>query len=389
MKNLSIYIGILLLLGACNPLEKMVDSGQYDKAVITAARKMAGDKHKKTKHVKALEEAFAKATRDDLAAARSYADRGGKSHLLALSIYEDIADRQAIVAPYLPLVSKDGYTAEFRFVNTEQLIADARTEVGFYYYETGKDLLMIARDGDKAKARSAFEAFGNVNRYMPAPSDLSILKDEAYYLGVTHVYVNLRNEAQVYMPARFEQAILEISVADLNSTWKRYYLTAPGGQEIDVNATLIVEHINISPEREYRDLFEENKRVKDGWEYKRNKHGKPMLDTLGNKIKIEKFVNAHAKVTRVKREKGLQIAGTIRYTDAATGEPIRVQPVKVENRFLNTACRVLGDPRALSTETKNCSNSVLGPFPTDHEMAMEAAYEMKGALKGDLDAYLY
>ncbi len=389
MKNLSIYIGILLLLGACNPLEKMVDSGQYDKAVITAARKMAGDKHKKTKHVKALEEAFAKATADDLAAARTYADRGGKSHLLALSIYEDIADRQAIVAPYLPLVSKDGYTAEFRFVDTEEMIADARTEVGVYYYESGKDLLMIARNGNKAKARSAFEAFSQVKRYMPAPSDLDWLKDEAYHLGVTHVYVNLRNEAQAYMPNRFEQAILEISVADLNSTWKRYYLSTPGDQVIDVNATLIVEHIDISPEREFVDLFEENQRVKDGWEYKRNKHGKPILDTLGNKIKIEKFVNAHAKVTRVKREKGVQIAGTIRYTDATTGEPIRIQPVKVENRFYDMACRVMGDPRALTVETKDCSNGTLDPFPTDHSMAMEAAYEMKGALKGDLEAYLY
>ena len=389
MKNLSTYIGILLILGACNPLEKMVDSGQYDKAVITAARKMAGDKHKKTKHVKALEEAYAKATADDLSAARAYANRGGKSHLKALAIYEDIADRQAIVAPYLPLVSKDGYTAEFKFVNTEEFISRSRTQVGIYYYETGRVQLIIARNGNKAKARAAYGAFDKVKYYMPESSDLRRMKDEAYHLGVTHVYVNLRNEAQVYMPARFEQAILEISVADLNSTWKRYYLSNPRNQVVDVNATLIVEHIDISPEREFVDLFEENQRVQDGWEYKRNKHGKPILDTLGNKIKIERFVNAHAKVTRVKREKGLQIAGTIRYTDAATGEPIRVQPVTVENRFHDTACRVMGDRRALSIETKNCSNGTLDPFPTDHAMAMEAAYEMKGALKGDLDAYLY
>lgn len=390
MKNLIYPLVLLVTLGACNPLQKMVDSGKYDKAVITAARKMAGDKNKKTKHVKVLEQAFRKATADDLAAAKSYEDRGGLAYLQALEIYEEMEERQAIVAPFLPLVSKDGYEANIRFVRLDGLIRNAQDQVGTYYYETGKESLARSRaTDDKPRARRAYDLLSKVTRYTPAPSDLASLRSEAYEIGLTHVFVNLRNDAPVYMPERFENAILGISVSDLNSTWKRYYLSPPKGQAIDVNATLVLDHISISPERERADHFEETQKIKDGWEYVLKPNGEIKTDTLGNKIKKDKFIHVRAKVTKVRRDKGIQIAGTIRYIDAVTGEPIRVQPITVENKFIDSACRVRGDRRALSQETVNCTTRSLDPFPTDHEMAMLAAYEMKGVLKGDLDYELY
>ena len=49
---------IALFTISCNTVEKMVDQGRYDEAFAFSARKIAGKKKKKTKYVKALEEAY-------------------------------------------------------------------------------------------------------------------------------------------------------------------------------------------------------------------------------------------------------------------------------------------------------------------------------------------
>ena len=384
MKNFILLIVAIITLGSCNTLERKLESGQYDQAVVLAARKMAGDKTKKTQHVKVLEEAFAKVTARDLATARSYEDRGGKAYLLAIDVYDKIAERQSLILPFLPLESKDGYVAEFDFVNTRNLITHARKEVGRYYYTTGSRQLERARFGDKDEARRAHQSLRDAKRYHVELPSLNGLIDEAYQLGITHIFVNLRNEAPVVMPRRFEDEILSVSVRDLNDKWKRFYLNPPGGQEMDINATLIVNAIHVSPEREFVREFEETKEVKDGWKYKIGKDGKRVKDTLGNFIKVDKFRVVSAWVTEVKREKNARVDGTMRYTDARDGETLRVKPISVTNNFGDSMCTYYGDRRALTSHTLNRVNGILRPFPTDKDMALLAAHEMKLALKGDL-----
>lgn len=389
MKNLILLTLAIITLGSCNTLERKLESGQYDQAVVIAARKMAGDKNKKTKHVKVIEEAFAKVTARDLATARSYEDRGGKGYLLAIDVYDDIAARQSLILPFLPLVSKDGYVADFDFVRTRDHIVDAKKEAGKYYYAIGTSGLERARFGDKTVARRAHEDLKRAKYYGITLPTIDGMIDDAYNLGITHIFVNLRNEANVIMPRRFEDEILSVSVRDLNDKWKRFYLNPPGGQEIDVNATLLVNQIHVSPEREFIREFEETKEIKDGWKYKTGRDGKRLKDTLGNFIKVDKYRVVRAWVTEIKREKNARVDGMMRYTDARNGEVLRSKPISVTNNFGASMCTFNGDRRALTSHTLNRVNGMLRPFPTDKDMALLAAHEMKLALKGDLSVSGY
>jgi len=62
MKTLFYLLSLTIILStaACKSIEKLVDQGRYDEAIILATKKLAGKKNKKTKHIMALEEAFAK-----------------------------------------------------------------------------------------------------------------------------------------------------------------------------------------------------------------------------------------------------------------------------------------------------------------------------------------
>ena len=55
-----------IAMSSCASIEKLVDQGNYDAAIELATRKLAGKKNKKTKHIRALEEAYAKVNARDL-----------------------------------------------------------------------------------------------------------------------------------------------------------------------------------------------------------------------------------------------------------------------------------------------------------------------------------
>ena len=57
-----LYTTLIVLIGltSCRSIDKLVDEGRYDDAILLATKKLAGKKNKKTKHIQALEEAFFK-----------------------------------------------------------------------------------------------------------------------------------------------------------------------------------------------------------------------------------------------------------------------------------------------------------------------------------------
>ena len=69
MKNITIPFCVFFLLVtsfSCTSIEKLVDSGQYDKAIYYATNKLSGAKVNKVEYVKGLETAFKKATEKDM-----------------------------------------------------------------------------------------------------------------------------------------------------------------------------------------------------------------------------------------------------------------------------------------------------------------------------------
>ena len=70
MKNIAIQCSLFFFLISfisCTSIEKLVDTGQYDKAIYYATNKLSGAKVNKVEYVKGLETAFKKATDKDMA----------------------------------------------------------------------------------------------------------------------------------------------------------------------------------------------------------------------------------------------------------------------------------------------------------------------------------
>ncbi len=377
MKKLLYIILILTTFLACRSIDKMVEGGRYDDAIIYATEKLAGKKKKKTKHVQGLEEAFQKITQRDLdKIADLDAEHFPQRWEQVLHISEVIQRRQNRIEPFLPLISTDGYEAQFDFIDTRALRNTATYGTARYHYDNGMSLLDRAINrSDKSLARQAYDAFSRTKTFVPAFSDVDLQLDKATDLGTTSILINTVIAADDYIPAHLMRSMTLMDLRFSDSKWRKFYLETPRGTAIDYVANLEIRNIAISPERESISYHTDEKTISDGFRYAKNKRGEFRKDSTGKKIKIEKFKTVYADVTDIHREKSTLVDGLVIMT-ANNGQPISSHPLTIEVLFEDRSAEYRGDKRAL------CAHDIKRRrmprhFPLDEMMIIDASHKLK------------
>ena len=388
MKNLSTLIGIMTMVffSACTSLEKMVETGNYDQAIVKVAKKISGKKNKKTKDIKILESAFAKIIEEDLTRAADLKASGRASAWDEVyNAYVSIEERQELVRPFLPLVSKDGYRANFKFANVQELKNEAADNAIVYHYNEAERLLNIAENNsDKRAARKAYDDLEYLEQYTDRYKDSRNLKAEARVMGTNRVLVQLHNNTFGFMPREVEQEIMSVNVQELNTFWTEYYTKKSQNYEFDFVARLDLDEIAISPEREFIDRYVDESEVKDGWEYVLDEKGNVKKDSVGNDIKVDKFIKVTAKVVEIHRTKEAIAIGRFGLFDAYTKELIETKPFEVNALFSDYASSIKGDKRAMCDRTRGRLKNRVAPFPSDLRMSLDVAYDLKELMKREM-----
>lgn len=390
MKKIIFYLAAFLFFTSCTSVESLVERGQYEEAFEFAVRKLAGKKNKKTDHVQGLEEAFEKMKERDLEIASRLIDQNLASNWVELhDIYNELDYRQNLVKPLLPLVSKDGYKANFTFVRVGKLINEAALNAAAFEYERGLSLLERGKYGDKEAAKVAYYTFGGIHTYIPDYKDINDLQDEAEYLGQTRVLVEVKNRNAIFFPNGFNKRILSMSTHDLNDKWTKYYFDGVPNMEIDYKATLMLNDLDVSPEREFVKVHVNEKRIKDGEKFKLDKRGNVKLDSLGKPIKVASFKKVRAKVTEIRRTKTAAVSGVIHIVNLETGERYKSERINTIVDFSDISCSFRGDKRALESKWNTHFGGSIAPFPSDRRMIMDAADDLKLIFKKRLKQNIY
>lgn len=389
MKKLLYLLSLIILTSACRSVEKAMDRGDYEQAIFLAKKRTAGKKNKSTKNVQYLEEAYAKILKRDLNAIKILQDEKRPENLDEIFvIYADIDARQEAIRPLLPLISKDGYKAEFKFMHVDGLMKETSEKAAAYHYKNALNFLTLAEQGDKYSARKALKELDIVNRYFKHYDDVDALRDKARFLGKTRVLVKTENRTLVNMPFGFEQDLLAINVKSLNTLWTEYYTTAPTHAKIDVVSEIELRNFEVSPEREFVREYTDSKEVQNGFEYFYDTNGNVAKDTLGNDIKRPRMVNIFADVLEIRRDKFAKVGGVIKFYDARSKEMLKSRNFEVESGFQDIAGSYRGDRRALSQASKKCLKSNPLPFPTDASLALDAAGKLKSIMKKEMKKFI-
>lgn len=385
MKNLIYLFLAVILISSCTSIGKLVEEGRYDDAITTAVNKLKGKKKKKTEYVEYLEKAFNKVMEQDLNDIEFLKDQNKPDNwdriygkLLAIDT------RQKTIEPLLPLISEDGYQAKFEFVRVEPLLIEAEENSAGYHYTEGKKLLDRAEKGDKIAAKRAYEEFQSIDLHFKHFKDKEMLKERAKILGMINVLIMVENDADVVLPQDFAEELSRIDVRELEDMWTRYYTQDPGDINYDYLADIVINQLLVSPEKEKEVYYVDEKEIEDGFNYVLDGNGNVMKDSLGNDIKVEKYTKIRAEIFELYRHKAAKVSGKVIYKDLRTGEIVSSRPVHVEAVFESYASKFNGDKRALSDKTRGRLRTKPLPFPSNYDLTMQAANDLKEILVDEL-----
>ena len=363
---------------SCNSTNKLVDLGNYDEVIQTSIRKLAGKKNKNEDLVMNLETAFAKANERDLERISSLkAENRSENWSRIYDLYRKIRGRQQKIKPLLPLESKDGYVASFAFIETTSREVEAKEKAADHLYVLGKELLLQAERGDKGAARTAYDRFKKIDRYFNRYKDVPDLMNKALELGVSNVLIRMVNRAPVVLPKAFEKDLLNISTKGMDTRWQKYHPYAQDRVRYDYELLVNLVDIAVSPEQVNERQYDETKEIIDGFEYILDENGNVMKDTSGNDIKVDRKVIIKATVFEIFQTKVAKVSGRIELVNLDGKAIVDMQKFDLESLFENYAATFDGDERALSDQSKKyCNNRVL-PFPTNEELLLDAAVQIR------------
>jgi len=371
---------------SCTSIEKLVETGQYDKAIYYATNKLSGAKVNKVEYVKGLETAFKKATEKDMTYIDKLKNEGNpESWETILSVYNIISDRQEQIRPLLPLTDENGKKANFLFVNTNDLEKEAKEQTINFLYTSAKDLLDEARNTkDRIPARKAYDALLRLKNYSARLLDVPQLEREARELGTTKILINVQNYSQSVLPVGLEDEILRLGFRDLDRDWQKFDAYPEKNRVYDLGITLILSNIQVSPGSVNEKSFIEKKEVPDGFQYALDEKGNVKKDTAGYDIKLPKTKWIEAQILEVFQSKSAGLSGRLEVMDLYTKGIKESRDINAVAIFENKAASFKGDEKALTEDTKKRLGNRPAVFPTDAALLLEAARKIRPLVISEL-----
>ncbi|MDP2540496.1 hypothetical protein CSC81_02910 [Tenacibaculum discolor] len=386
-KTTLLLILSVLVLTSCSSVkttEKALNSGNYDKAISLSIEKLAKNKAKEKNqpHVLMLQEAFRKATDRDLDRISFLEKEQNPENFETIyTLYQRLKNRQERIKPLLPLrILSSGRNAKFKLVNYTDRILTAKENYAGYLYENGVALL---NEGDRNKInyRRAFDELRHLDKISPNYRDTRNLIEEAHAKGIDYVHVSVRNRTDQIIPRRLERDLLAIDTYGLNDLWTQYHAKRDRNIRYDFDLELDFRDIIISPEQVHEKEVIKERRIKDGFKYLRDDNGNYVKDSLGNKIKVDKFKRVRCTFYQFTQFKSSKVTGVVKYIDNRTNQLLQRFPIQSEFVFEHIYADYDGDRRALDKSFIELLDETSVEFPSNEQMVYDTGTDLKQKLK--------
>ncbi|MBT8239076.1 MAG: hypothetical protein HKP24_03200 [Croceitalea sp.] len=385
MKKSILFVATVFLIG-CGGVKKTqeaLNSGNYTAAMNKAIKNLAENKSKKSHqaYIILLEEAFAKNAARELEQISFLEKDGNPANLEAIyNGYSSLKKLQERIKPLLPLTIYDeGRDARFDFKNYNEAILSSKEELTAYLYQNANQLLAGATD--KMAYRRAYDELKYLNQINPGYADTEQKMQEAHEKGLDYVKIALYNDTQQIIPERLEEELLDFNTYGINNFWTQYHAKPIEDFKYDFAMELDFNEINISPERVNEKQIIKEKQIKDGQEFLLDNNGNVVKDSLGNKIKVDRFKTVRCEFYQFTQFKTAQIGAKVRFTDLRNGQEINAYPLSSEFLFEHIYANYKGDRRALDTDLVALLDLAAVPFPSNEQMVYDAGEDLKLRLK--------
>ncbi|WP_339918340.1 hypothetical protein [Yeosuana marina] len=389
MKKILLITTFITLLISCSSrkqVEKSINTGNYDKAISDALDKLDTNKSKKSKqdYIVMLKDAYVKAVERDLNSISFLKkDNNPEYYQKIYETYQDLKSRQEAIKPFMPL-QLNGKTVNFKFNDYTNEILSSRDKASDYLYEKGLKLL----DSDsKANIRDAYDIYNYIESINPNFEKTREFMEEAHARGTNYVIVSIENHTNQIIPNRLEADLLNFDTYGLNQFWTVYHAAKDPNISYDYAMELQLKRINISPEQIKEKEIQREREIVDGWEYKLDRKGNVVKDSLGNDIKLDKIVTVKARFSEFTQVKSTQVIGNVVYIDLKSNQVVDTFTIDSEFVFQNIYAAYRGNKNALTKEDLGLLNNRRIPFPSNEQMVYDTGEDLKHKLKKIITSY--
>lgn len=162
--------------------------------------------------------------------------------------------------------------------------------------------------------------------------------------------------------------------------WTVYHTSKQRDIPYNFEINLEFRSILVSPERITERQIPLELEILDGFTYQKDRRGNFVLDSLGNKIKIDKFIVVKGTLYETEQTKSLAVDARVVYKDIRRNQIINNHPLQTEFIFENVFATFRGDERVLSNEDRRILNNRFVPFPSNEQMLLDAGGDIKDRL---------
>jgi hypothetical protein len=379
MKTLTYILLILLILSGCTSTKKLMSKGHYDKVIDKSVKKLIKNPGSEKDAIN-LDKAYGLANDRDLERINYLKLEGNPDTWDEIfQRYSILKARQDKVKKVLPLNIR-GETINYKYVDYNAKIVEAKTKAADYYYEHGKELM---GNKNKESYRQAYYEFRRAKDYRGGSyQNIDNYINEARYNGISKVLIYTANSTHLRLSQEFMDNLLSFNNDGLNSEWVEYHLDPLDRDiEYDYNIEINLQIIDISPEEIKTKEYMEKKTVEDGFEYVLDNRGNVMKDSLGNDIKVKKFKDLTCTIIERLQEKSVTIKGEIEIISTNPSRLITKEPIAASTYFEHLTARAVGDIEALKPETRKLLENEPLPFPDDLAMIFDCSEALKNSIR--------
>jgi hypothetical protein len=385
MKKILITSSILFFI-ACSGVKKTqeaLNSGNYESAIYKALDNLIENKTKKGNQpfVLLLEEAFKKNTERELKEIAFLQKGGNEANFEA--IFKGYLNLRAIeerIKPLLPLpIYEEQRDAKFKFSDYDDKIIAAKIRLSDYLYGNATNLLANALQ--KNDYRKAYDDLKYLDEINPNYNEVRNKIQEAQQKGLDFVQVNLINDTEQIIPARLEEELLNFNTYGLNNLWTEYHTNPLKNIKYDYEMNVVFRSINITPEQVREKQISKEKQIIDGFTYALDRNGNQVKDSLGNKIKIDKFKTVKADFYQFTQFKAVQVAGNVNFIDLKSNQQLNSYPLASEFIFQHIYANYDGNKLALENDLVALLGLAAVPFPSNEAMVFDAGEDLKAKIK--------
>jgi hypothetical protein len=388
-KVISFLFLLAIILSGCGSSKKQLQKGNYDAAIEKAVKQLRKDPDD-TKQIDILTQSYKIANDQDNERIRFLKMEGRPDTWDEIYlVYKAMNDRQSLVRTVTPL-NNNGRSVDFAYYDYMPEMVGAKRKAADFYYAHGNELMKV---GLKDSYRQAFNEFVRAKQYVGDYEGIDNKIQDAKYLGMSRVFVSVRNSSVIKFPPEFEQDMLALDLPRLNSDWVEYHTqNLDENIKFDYYVNVNVKVIAVSPDQTIQRDSVIKRDVEDGFTYVLDKKGNVMRDSLGNDIKQKKYKTLQCALVETIQSKSCRIEGDVEVIQVNPSKMLKKDPIGARSDFENISSRALGDTGALNQQQLERTKSSVVPFPPDIEMVMRCSESMKMAIRGAIEnnrRYIY